>query len=456
MTPVLTVDEMQAVDASAPEPLEVLVGRAGFAVARAALAMLGGGYGRRVVVLAGPGNNGDDGRHAGALLRRRGVRTIEVDATAAPAHLPACDLVIDAAFGTGLSRPFEAPDPGGTPVLAIDIPSGVRGDDGQLLGRPMPATRTVTFAALKPGLLFGDGPHFVGEIELADIGLDASRATIHVVDDRGAAAMVPVRNRSAHKWDAAVLLVAGSAGMPGAAAMAAEAAQRAGAGMVVIAPPGVQDRIGPVESVTAALPESGWAEAILDGAAADLERIDALVIGPGLGTAMSTRHEIRELVRRAPVPLVVDGDALTAVGADAGDLVGQRHHTTVLTPHDGEFARLAGGPPGHDRVAAARALAADAEAVVLLKGPSTVVARPDGAVRVVTSGDERLATAGTGDVLAGTIAALLAGGASGFDAASAGAHVHGVAGSRCPDPGTVASDVIRALPGALAQIGAGA
>jgi ADP-dependent NAD(P)H-hydrate dehydratase / NAD(P)H-hydrate epimerase len=450
--PVVTVEEMQAIDAEAAEPVDVLVSRAGQAVARAALDMLDGGYGRRVVAVCGPGNNGADGRYAARVLRRRGVRVHEVDAIDPPTRLPRCDLVVDAAFGTGLVRAYEAPDPGGAPVLAVDIPSGVRGDTGACIGSPVPARRTVTFAALKPGLLFGAGAEMSGDVEVVDIGLDVSRAKIHVVDHGWVAGAVPPRPRDAHKWKAAVLVVAGSPRMSGAAAMSAAAAQRGGAGMVVVAAPGVAGRVGPVETVSATVEEAGWSDTIIDGNEVDTDRMGAAVVGPGLGTSMATRHEVRRFLERAPMPVVVDGDGLTALGRDAGPVFDARDAATVLTPHDGEFARLSGSSPGEDRIAAARDLAADTGAVVLLKGPTTVIASPRGRVRLVTAGDERLATAGTGDVLTGLIAALAARGMDGFDAASAGAHVHGVAGSLCPAPGTIASDVVEAVPSAFARI----
>ncbi len=449
MQPVVTVAEMQAVDADAPEPVEELIARAGAATARAALDLLGGAYGRRVVVLAGPGNNGADGRAAADLLRRRGVRVEVLGLDAVPARLPAVDLVVDAALGTGISRPWEAPDPGGTPVLAVDIPSGVRGDDGTVLGSALPATATVTFAAHKPGLLLGDGARLAGRVRCVDIGLDVSRATIHLVDDDGAATVLPDRPLDAHKWKRAVLVVAGSPGMTGAASLAAEAAQRSGAGMVRLASPGVGHPSDVArEVVTVQVPETGWAEALLDGAGRD----HAVVVGPGLGTSMATRHQARTLVAGLDRPVVVDGDGLTALGRDAAAVLAGRRAATVLTPHDGEWERLTGRRPGADRIAEVRSLAAATGAVVLLKGPTTVVGAPDGAVRLVTSGDARLATAGTGDVLAGLVAALLAGGVPALDAAAVGAHVHGLAGRRCAPVGTVAGDVVAALPAVLGDL----
>src|SRR5688500_15067328 len=175
--PLVTPEEMAAIDAAAPEPVEVLIERAGAAVARVALAMLGGGYGRRVVVLAGKGNNGADGRSAAKRLAKRGVRVTVIGTADAPERFPACDLLIDAAFGTGFRGEWVAPLAApGTPVLAVDIPSGVSGLTGQASGRPLTADCTVTFAALKPGLVLGDGPRLSGRVAVVDIGLSTETA----------------------------------------------------------------------------------------------------------------------------------------------------------------------------------------------------------------------------------------------------------------------------------------
>lgn len=449
MLPVVRIAEMQAIDADATEDVDVLIGRAGAAVARAALDLLGGSYGRTAVVLAGTGNNGADGRVAAERLRRRGVRVTVVELADAPAVLPEADLVIDAALGTGASRAHQAPDPGAALVLAVDIPSGIDGDTGTAVGSPMRADLTVTFAALKPGLLLGDGPAHTGAVRIADIGLDVSRARIHLLDDASAAALLPRRGSGAHKWHQAVLVVAGSPGMTGAASMAAEAAQRAGAGMVRLASPGAGHGPDvPREVVTLDLDDAGWADALL----ADPGKVHAVAVGPGMGTAMATRHQIRTLVSGLDLPVVVDGDGLTALGADAAKVVAGRRAGTVLTPHDGEFARLAGHPPGADRIGDASRLAERTGAVVLLKGPTTVVAAPDGQVRLVRSGDDRLATAGTGDVLTGIVIALLAAGLDPLDAAAAGAHLHGLAGREAPRHGAVAGDVIDGIPAALGRL----
>ena len=252
MIPVVTPDRMAAIDAAAPEPTEVLIERAGAAVARAAVEMMGGRYGRRVVVLAGPGNNGADGRAAARWLRQRGVRARVVSAVGAVEPLPSADLYIDAAFGTGLSRAYTPPARGrpDAPVLAVDISSGLDGLTGAVLGGPVwTAHRTVTFAALKPGLLFGEGPAACGITTVAEIGLDVS-------DDDGEACSLftdadvealPAGTGATHKWNTAALVVAGSPGMGGAASLVCASVLRSGTRMVHLSSPAAAGIALPVE-----------------------------------------------------------------------------------------------------------------------------------------------------------------------------------------------------------------
>ena len=451
--PILTIAEMRAADAEALRTVteQVLVTRAGTAVAASALQMLGGAYGRRVVVIAGRGNNGADGRVAAGTLRRRGARVAVVPAGTA-GELPRCDLVIDAAYGTGFRGTYESPAvPDGVPVLAVDIPSGVSGDTGAASGHPARATRTVTFAALKAGLVQGDGAELAGEVVVADIGLRIGPAGAAVVEDADVDELLPTRRPRSHKWETAVAVVAGSPGMEGAASLCAGGASRAGAGMVRLAVPGGTDPAGgmrpgpwPAEAVGVPLPGSGWATPVLDL----LDRCRALVVGPGLGRAAETAAEVRRLVARSPVPVVVDADALAALGDTdtARSVVTGSDRPVVLTPHDGEYRSLAGHVPGADRLAAARDLARRTGAVVLLKGSPTVVARPPGSgggpdVLVSVAGSSRLSTAGTGDVLSGVIGAFLARGLGALPAAALAAHVHGRAAGSGPAEGLVAGDL---------------
>ncbi|MEY2458349.1 MAG: ADP-dependent NAD(P)H-hydrate dehydratase / NAD(P)H-hydrate epimerase [Acidimicrobiaceae bacterium] len=442
MQPVVTPEEMAAIDRSAPEPVDVLVARAGNAVALRALAMLGGAYGRKVVVVAGKGNNGNDGRDAARRLRQRGARVEVLDAGAVGPgeRLGPCDLVIDAAYGTGFHGEYEAPDPGRAAVLAVDIPSGVNGLTGEAAPGAVRADATVTFAALKPGLLFYPGRELAGAVTVADIGLDCSSATTDVIEASDVADWLPERPHETHKWRSAIWIVAGSPGMGGAAALAAGGAQRAGAGYVRLSTPGADlGTVVPVEVVRTKVPHVGWDVDVLEG----LTRFKALIVGPGIGIDPATAPSVQRVVLESSVPTVVDGDGLTLLGTDVGLYA---HPLTVLTPHDGEYERLMGQPPGADRIEAARALARATNATVLLKGATPVIADSDGRALLVTTGDARLATAGTGDVLSGIIGALLAQAMHPLRAAAAGAWLHGRASTLGPRRGLVASDLLDGLP----------
>jgi NAD(P)H-hydrate epimerase len=444
--PVVTPEEMGEIDRAAPEPTDVLIDRAGAAVARSALRLLDGAYGRRVVVVAGKGNNGTDGRSAALRLRAHGVGVAIVDAADPPDRLPGADLVVDAAYGTGFRGTYQFPDTGGVPVLAVDIPSGLDGLTGRGSGAPARATATVTFAALKPGLLLGDGPDCSGEVELADIGLDVSRSKAGLVTDGDLVAWWPTRPSDSHKWRAAVWVVGGSPGMTGAPSLAATAAMRAGSGYVRLSTPGAGDGRAPIEVVLREIPSRGWERTVLE----ESSRFGSIVVGPGLGTDPANASATRDLAARCEVPVVVDGDGLRAIAA--GGLAFDSRRPTVLTPHDGEFEALVGAPPGDDRIDAARGLASARGAVALLKGPTTVVAAPDGRVAVVRAGDQRLATAGSGDVLSGMIGAAMAMAVPPFEAAAAAAHLHGRAATRGPARGLMAGDLPDLIPEALSAI----
>jgi ADP-dependent NAD(P)H-hydrate dehydratase / NAD(P)H-hydrate epimerase len=535
MIPVLTPDQLTALDAAAPMSVAALITRAGHGVYRAALDILGGTYGRRVGVLIGPGNNGLDGLTAADLLAARGVKIIEYGISrtqAGPDEITGVDLVIDAAFGTGFTGVFVAPRVSpDIPVLAVDLPSGLDAATGEVAdgSRVLRATRSVTFAALRPGHLFGRGPELCGRVNVVDIGLDASAvAQAGLLEESDVVARLPRRAVTAHKWSAAVGVIGGSTGMTGAPLLAATAALRAGAGMVQIGVPG--DIVSGTEAVGVALPADGWASL----GATMLSRCGALVVGPGLQVTPTTAREVRALLGKVSLPAVVDGGALGTLGrvndgttrgfgsgpgvrpapaagrpssasaraaerstvsagsgshdearailkaaftgapgsAERGDasaapllpgqravlqatarrlgadpravaaagrgdsvdldaairaLAGRSADSTVLTPHDGEFAQITGRAPGADRMGSARHLAAGTGTTVLLKGPTTIVASPDGWVELVAAGDERLATSGSGDVLAGIIGALLAQGLTVADAAAVGAYIHGAA-----------------------------
>jgi NAD(P)H-hydrate epimerase len=447
---------MRAADAAALSTVshETLVGRAGTAVGVAALGLLGGAYGRRVTVVAGKGSNGADGRVAAALLARRGARVTVIAAADSPAALPPCDLVIDAAYGTGFRGSYDAPAVApGVPVLSVDIASGVDADTGAAPGAPFGATRTVTFAAYKPGLLQGAGAGCSGQVQVVDIGVALPPSGAALIQDADAVGLPP-RLRQSHKWSTALGIASGSVGMEGSAILCTRGAMAAGAGMIRLGNPGNPSAAWPTEAVRVHLEGPHWAEAFL----AATVKCRALVIGPGLGTDATTQEEIRTVIARAPLPLVIDADAITALGdaAAARQLLAQRSEPTVLTPHDGEYARVAGSAPGDDRLAAARDLARRIGAVVLLKGALTAVAAPEADlpdVLLAAAGGPALATAGTGDVLSGVIGAFLARRVPAQLAAALGAHVHGRAAALGRPEGLVAGDLPDLIAAWLSEAG---
>jgi hydroxyethylthiazole kinase-like uncharacterized protein yjeF len=343
----------------------------------------------------------------------------------------------------------------GVHVLAIDLPSGLDADSGAAAGRPVRGNHTVTFAALKPGLLQGDGPDHSGQVTVADIGVDTVGGRVALIDHDDIAALVPRRPISGHKWNAAVGVVAGSAGMEGAAILCSRGAMAGGAGMIRLGSPGHSTAVWPIEVVRASLPGEDWAAAALEATS----KCRALAIGPGLGTDEATQNDIRTVITRTPLPLVIDADALSALGdvAAAAKLLATRTAPTVLTPHDGEYTHLAGHAPSADRLAAVRELAEALGVIVLLKGSLTAVARPVGAtgvkggqpdVLLSNAGVPALATAGSGDVLSGLIAAFLGRGVPAHEAAALAAFVHGRAAALGPVEGLVAGD----LPGLIGRV----
>jgi ADP-dependent NAD(P)H-hydrate dehydratase / NAD(P)H-hydrate epimerase len=452
--PVVTAAEMRAADEAAMRTVthEVLVERAGLAVAIAAVQLVPRVYGTPVVVLCGPGSNGADGRVAAHHLAQRGADVRVLDVTMLPPRLEGVALVVDAAFGTGLSRRFDAPElDSAVPVLAVDVPSGVDPDTGIALGDALRATRTIAMGARKRGHLLADGAILSGEVLVASIGIEVLDAACALVDDDDLA-LIPPLARDEHKWRRAVVVVAGSPGMLGAPALACDGALAVQAGMVLLCVPDLpRRREGPwpreVVRLSAAAPDTE--KVVIDV----LDRARALVIGPGLGRSARLERMVHDVLRATREPVVLDADALHLVDADLLLARQQRGGSPiVLTPHDGEYAALFGAPPGSDRFAAAEHAASRTGCTVLLKGPTTVVASPTPPLGVpgvlaVTSGTPDLATPGSGDVLSGAIGGLLARGVPAHLAAALGAHVHGLAGASL---GSACRAT--ALPGAMTSV----
>ena len=447
MEPILTAEQMSVVDA-ASGPVETLIERAGWEIAFRASQLMGGCYGRRVVVIAGKGNNGADGRVAAGRLRERGALVDVVPPGDSP--IEGADLVVDAAFGTGLRGRWAAPFTTAR-VLAVDLPSGLDPLTGEDRGG-FDAELTVTFGAHKPGLFFDAGPRRAGRVVVAPIGLRLDAVDIDTWRWTDAACVANLTERSPtdHKWSNAVRVIGGSPGMEGAPALVAAAALRAGAGMVVASRPDGGHIEGlPVSAVQRQL-GGDWVAGVL----MDIGRFTSVVIGPGLGHDHDNLWaDVRELIERCPIPAVVDADAIRAIGVDHRCL-SVRSTATVVTPHDGEYAALTGSQVGPDRLAAARSCAAG-DVVMLLKGPATVVADGSGRCGVVTNGDQRLATAGSGDVLAGMLAATDLRDHTWARVASV-SHWHGAAGLACEATGATADEIVEMIGVTRSRLESGA
>ena len=509
MLPILTPGEAAALDrASADAGVSVtsLMESAGAAVARAASVVAGGVYGRRAVVVCGKGNNGGDGLVAARLLEKAGtgVTVVLLEDPAAfggPARttfrqfadaggrwvraerlgreLARADVIVDAVLGSGFRGSLEgryqdvvrAMNDAAAGVVSVDIPSGVDGSTGVMRGDPVRAAVTVVCGVLKPGVVFQPGAGLAGRVEVADIGFPPAlvRSELQLVEGSDVRAWLPSpRSPMEHKRSSVVLVLAGSADMTGAASLCSSAAYRAGAGMVTLASTAAAIEVARQrvpEATFLRLPETDGGAVDASGWAALRERMegaDALAIGPGLGSDRSTRELIRRAVRECPVPMVVDADALNAFAGDASALA-ERASDAVLTPHAGEFARLLSLPGDDaweaDRVELVRTAAEKTGCTVLLKGPGTLVASARDRVRVWVNptGGPALATAGTGDVLTGTVGAFLSRGTgrTRSEAAIAAAYVHGLAGNLAAEQsgeGTVATDVAELLPEAIRTV----
>ena len=447
--PLYTAAEMRAAEEhfpGYPDSIPELMERAGAAVAREA--MLAYPAARRFACVCGGGSNGGDGRVAARVLREAGLEAEETS------ELEGYDVVVDALFGTGFSgepRPeaaalIERINAAEAAVVSVDLPSGVDASTGEVAGATVDADLTVTFHAPKVGLVVAPGRFHAGRVVVADIGLE-DVSTEHRRATAKLLRVVRLRREGDTKYTAgAVLVVGGQPGMTGAAALAARAAFRADAGYVALAVPA--ESLPVVETLVLEAVKTGWSEdSALEKIAGLAQRAGALAIGPGLGRGEGRRVLVRELLERIDLPAVVDADALFELEPL------EREAATVLTPHAGELARLLGTDSSWvdaHRLTAARKAAERFDAVVLLKGPDTIVASPSGDVVVSDWGPPALATAGTGDVLTGVVAAFLAKGLEPQVAAAAAAIVHGRAGELLSHrAGVVASDLLDAIPAAL-------
>ena len=466
-----------------------LMERAGGAVADAVAARHRAGS--RIAVVAGPGNNGGDGFVAARLLAQRGYRVrvlftgdmpaLKGDAALAAkkwtgllsAALPEdlsgvrneSDVVIDALFGAGLDRPvaglpramIESMNTQPAPVIAVDLPSGINGTTGAVMGKAVKATHTVTFFRKKPGHLLLPGRLHCGVISVADIGIpDAVLAPIAPKTFENGPALwrsdFPVPRVEGHKYDRGhAVVVSGPSWSTGAARLAARGALRAGAGLVTIASPREALAVNAAASLAVMVRPVDGPVALTEFLAD--RRLNALAIGPGLGVGEPTRTLVLAALSGERA-IVLDADAITSFAADprplAAALGNRGSRNAVLTPHEGEFSRYFGALDERMKVGSklerARLAARAAGAVVVLKGGDTVIASPDGRAAITANAPAYLATAGAGDVLTGMVTGLLAQGMPAFEAAAAAVWLHGQAAQAC-GPGLISEDLPEALPG---------
>jgi len=482
--PIYRTDEIRRIEslahsaAGSPRLMEI----AGLAAAELARDLMADG-GKSVLVLAGPGNNGGDALVAARHLKQwwhrvsvvfTGERSkLSADAAAAfgawtasggeiltdppRGALRTFGLILDGLFGVGLEREISsgyaeliaAVNASAVPVLAVDVPSGLHADSGRVLGCAVQARHTVTFIALKPGLLTLDGPDMCGDLHVRDLGLNVAALLApkgRTIASTVLSAVLPPRRLNSHKGTfGSVGVVGGAEGMTGAALLAARAALHLGSGRVYAG------FLGPDEPRL----DVGQPELMLRSAqdVLAMDAVECLVLGPGLSQSHAAMRCVEQALAR-DLPLVIDADALNLIGAHTAlqDSCRARRASTVITPHPAEAGRLAGTSTSeiqNDRVRSALWIAQRYNAVTALKGLGTVVATPDGAYDINTSGNPGLASAGMGDVLSGLLAALIAQGASAALATCAAVHLHGLAADRCRAQlggpiGITASEVIEA------------
>jgi len=486
--PLVTPDEMAAADRAVVEagtPVEVLMERAGRAAARAAIEMMGGRYGKRVVVVCGKGSNGGDGsvaarvlasegvsvrclfvvdetettgaaRHHMELARERGVRIEPF----APDRLAGADIIVDAIFGTGFRGKVEGRAADAirairdvdVPVLAIDIPSGLDGHLGVVGPTHVVADVTLAIAAEKIGTFIS--PEAVGVVDVVDIGIPVGSADASVVQGTDVRRWLPEQDVDEHKRSrGALAILAGADDMTGAAALVVRGALRAGCGYVML---GCTARVAAIvqetcpEALVYVVSDSDRLDpSALDRFSSALDKATAMAIGPGLGRGDDQSKLVERVLADVDLPIVLDADGLNAVHG-ATDLLARRGEGLIITPHPAELARLADTTVDaiqRDRVAAARSAARSFRCDVLLKGHRSVIVTASGATYLNPTGGPQLATAGTGDVLTGVIGAFSA---AGWDnSLQAAAYLHGLAGDLAGDNGVVAWDVAEAFPDAM-------
>ncbi len=516
---VVTTQEMREIDrktiASGVPSLE-LMENAGRSVARAIKSHYAPLRGKRVSIFCGKGNNGGDGLVVARLLvkertrirvfllarkeelkkdpkinlrraLKEGIETIEIDTSQRlkrfGQEIKESDLIVDAILGTGIkgaaqgleAQTIEFINTLEKPVVSVDIPSGVEGSTGKVSGEAVRADLTITFGLPKIGLVVYPGAEYVGELEVACIGipkkfLEDKRIKVNLITKEEVSSYLKPRRPDTHKGTYGHLFViAGSIGMTGAATLASRGASlcfgalRSGVGLVTLGIPESLNEIMEIkltEGMTLPLPETKKKTLSLKGEKKIIEfskKVDALALGPGLSTNKETQRLVRDLIRRISLPMVIDADALNALTGHLKIL--KNYPTKIITPHPGEMARLIGKSireVQENRIRIAGGFALEYKVIVVLKGARTVIADPEGDIYLNPTGNPGMASAGVGDVLTGMIGSFLAQGREPLEAAKTGVYLHGLAGDlACQEKGEeslIASDLLEKLPQAFKQL----
>lgn len=511
---IATVQEMNNIDRRTRDeygiPTLLLMENAASAITHIAEQTLGTVKGKRISVICSKGNNGGDGLASARQLHNRGAEVsiylmsdaaaftgepaanlqialkmgVEVsekgkyEITRLRSALNHSHLIIDAIIGTGLSSTvkdeykevIELINASGRPVVSVDIPTGVNSDTGEIMGAAVRAAATVTFAIPKRGHYLHPGCVNAGTLHIADISIPAQAIEkesirLRLLTEKEMSALVPLRHANSHKGsNGHALVIAGSIGKGGAAAMTALSCMRTGAGLLTLAAPeSVQPIIAGKLTEVMTHPLSETSEHTIAASSTD-EIIalagdkDAVAIGPGLTTNKETVSIVKKLVREVTAPLVIDADAINAL-ADSPGLLRDRRSATILTPHPGEMGRLTGKSASEiqkDRIGAASDFATEYGVCLVLKGANTVIAEPSGLVHISPTGNPGMATGGTGDALTGIITGLIAQGLTPADAARLGVYIHGLAGDLAAKEkgmiGMIAGDLIERIPAAIRQV----
>ncbi len=508
----VTVEEMREIDRKTIEECQIpslqLMEKAGRSVAEAAREMLRFPLGKRIAIFAGRGNNGGDGFVAARYLVEeeaevntyllgkkeevKGDARVNLERLAPPVveikeekdleklreDLSQVDLVIDALLGTGtkgevrgISKAIiELLNESGKPVISVDIPSGLEGNKGKPLGVCIRAVRTVTMGLPKRGLILYPGSEYAGKLKIADIGipsevLDNQGLNVNLLEEEDISSLFPPRRRDTHKGDYGhTLILAGSRGFTGAAALAGLGALRSGSGLVTL---GVARSLNPImeakltEVMTKPLPETeeGSLSLKAEGEVLELaQNMDVLAVGPGLSTHPETSELVKKLIAGINKPMVIDADGLNGLAGDIS-LLTKSSSSIIITPHPGEMGRLLGKTTAEvqsDRIGVAQEAALRTGAVVVLKGAGTVISDPEGNVYVNPTGNPGMASGGVGDILTGIIASFIGQGLTSIEAAKSGVYIHGLAGDIAAENrgemGLTATDLLNELPGAIKRL----